>query len=102
MKNTEETKMTQTTNKKVTTYAPGWDIENLRKVVIKEVNDNNKTNLKIRLGNCNEDIAKLSKNIDELAEGTAEDKAWIRAYANTVEEITKIREYIKYSLTKIN
>ena len=89
--------MTQTTNTKVTTYAPGWDIENLRKVVIKEVNDNNKTNLKIRLGNCNEDIAKLSKNIEELAQGTKEDIACIRAYANTIEALTKIREYIRYS-----
>lgn len=89
--------MTQTTNTKVTTYAPGWDIENLRKVVIKEVNDNNKTNLKIRLGNCNEDIDKLSKNIEELAQGTKEDIACIRAYANTIEALTKIREYIRYS-----
>ena len=28
-----------------------------------------------------------------------EDKQWIRAYANTIEELTKIREYIKYILT---
>lgn len=82
-----------------TEYAPGWDIDNFRRTVIAEVNNGNRTHLMIRAENCNQDIEKLKKNIEQLASGTEQDKQWIRAYANTIEELTKIREYIKYSLT---
>ena len=80
----------------VTEYAPGWDIDNLQKVVTQEIHDKNIVHLRIRKENIDDDIVKLKGNIEELSQGTKEDIKHIASYQRTIDSLQKIKKQIEY------
>jgi len=77
-------------------YAQGWNIGEFWRIVKNESQAKNKTNLKIRLENCEDDILKLAKNVGELLEA-GEVEAAIK-YNNTIIELINIKNYINNAL----
>ncbi len=78
-------------------WAPGWDMEGMWAGVKRDEANRDKTSLRIHSQNCDEDIAKLRRNVGQLSGGTAEDKAWIPAYEATILELEKVKKYIERS-----
>ena len=86
-------------NYKIIKEKTGYDVEACWRVVVAEVNAGNKINLKIRLGNCIDDIAKLTKNTDELM--AANEIAAAVVHNTAKNEFVNLKNYIENALKTV-